>query len=623
MKRSLFAVVGTLVIAIAGTLFMLSAVTFTAIMLSVQRAEADEPPKVYPNAGGRLVWDRVRFRPATGFERDMIGGKFSGSNVSYTEGFEVLAEITTAPPAGEWSEMSFDGKRPHRWIRYEAPPGSFGHISKLEFYAGQRRLGGPGFGSIGAKSGGRDWPRVFDGKDTQFKFFMDSDTPDGCYVGIDTWDAATAVKPSLTPPPGVQTGPVQVTLKCPTPEAVIRYTLDGTTPTLDTGEVYKNPIAADKLTTITAVSFKEGFAPSNPTTGTYLVGPSAQPALSTFHIGNSLTGTVGRFAMYAQSAGRNHTFTSYLQPGIWTHKLWEVDVQTTKERWEQTLASVARADHFTVQPRDPDIEHEAKFDILFFDLIRQKFPEMQPWFYAEWTNRPRNRAWDQGTVPSPQMKTFPALTWEESASAMLVYLEDLQAKVVESYTTGKRPRVLPSVLAAGWIKSLLDQGKIPGLGPKDFDPIMFFDGVHPGPNGAYLIDLTWYAAFYGESPEGKVLPVGTSLTAAQAAAMQALAWDVVKNYPDCKLYEEGTAPVGPPQFSVAPGKIDAITRVNLSSSTPGAWFRYTLDGTTPTRTRGYVYCGIVSVQPGTTLKAIAYKSGMADSPVAEANYPSP
>ena len=57
--------------------------------------------------------------------------------------------------------------------------------------------------------------------------------------------------------------------------------------------------------------------------------------------------------------------------------------------------------------------------------------------------------------------------------------------------------------------------------------------------------------------------------------------------------------------------------ITLTSTTPGAWFRYTLDGTTPTRTRGYVYCGTIGgVQPDIHVQAIAYKSGMADSAVA-------
>jgi len=59
--------------------------------------------------------------------------------------------------------------------------------------------------------------------------------------------------------------------------------------------------------------------------------------------------------------------------------------------------------------------------------------------------------------------------------------------------------------------------------------------------------------------------------------------------------------------------------ITLKSSTPGAWFRYTLDGTTPTRTRGYVYCGVISIQPGIRVKAVAYRSGMADSEVTQTN----
>jgi len=100
------------------------------------------------------------------------------------------------------------------------------------------------------------------------------------------------------------------------------------------------------------------------------------------------------------------------------------------------------------------------------------------------------------------------------------------------------------------------------------------------------------------------------------SGLQRLAWDVVKNYPDCGLYETGTTPVGKPEFTPGAAAPDGNKPMTLSSSTPEAWFRYTLDGTKPTRTRGYIYCGVLTVRPGMTVKAIAYKSGMADSPVA-------
>ena len=322
-----------------------------------------------------------------------------------------------------------------------------------------------------------------------------------------------------------------------------------------------------------------------------------------------------------RTAGILHKSQRFTSGGALTSQLWEMQLTKKKEQWEKMLAGYKHIDHFTVQPRDFNklsVDREAENDIRFFDLVRKHSPDMQPWFYAEWVEKDRKRPTDKGILPSRQMKElFPAQTWQESMAAMLLYNEDLQAKVLETYKEGKRPRVLPSCLAMGWIKTLIDTGKLPGVQPDSLYPFLFSDGVHPNVKGGYLVDLTWYAAFYRESPEGKVLPLGAGLTAEQAKVMQRLAWDVVKNYPDCGLYEEGRSPVEKPIIEA--GKtIKGITPVGLTSKTPGAWFRYTLDGTTPTRTRGYVYCGIVSVPVAKTLNAIAYKSGMADSEVAQA-----
>ena len=87
---------------------------------------------------------------------------------------------------------------------------------------------------------------------------------------------------------------------------------------------------------------------------------------------------------------------------------------------------------------------------------------------------------------------------------------------------------------------------MPGIKPGEdnFYAMLFADQVHVNLAGCYLVDLTWYAALLKESPEGKMLPINTELTSAQAKAMQKLAWDVVRNYPDCGLYEDGATPCG-------------------------------------------------------------------------------
>ena len=342
-------------------------------------------------------------------------------------------------------------------------------------------------------------------------------------------------------------------------------------------------------------------------------------------MGNSLTGNTRNLPQYARTAGCQLNYQSFLMGGALTAQLWRATETAEKKRWEETLGKLSLPlDHFTVQPRDYDVAREAGHAIKFFDLIGRRSPGVQPWLYAEWIEIGRQRPSDRAEVPSYQMKKlWPALTWEESMSAMLLYVEEVRHTIAATYRGSKPVRVLPVSLALGWARNLIDHGKLPGIPPgqASFYATLFEDHVHVNANGAYLADATWFAAFYRQSPVGRVLPVGTSLTAQQAAVLQRLAWDVVQNYPDCGLYAEGSTPAAGPQFSPPAGSLGGVTPVTLTSATPGAWFRYTLDGTTPTRTNGYVYCGVVSLRPGLTLKAVAYHSGLADSPVAEASYP--
>jgi hypothetical protein len=567
------------------------------------------------------VVNRVRYYPAPGSEEAMVGGKFTASNRSAGAGYEVLATIADKPRAGAWSELALANDRPYRWIRYEGPPGSHGAVAELEFYAGKRKLNGPGFGSVGDRQPGRSWNRAMDANPTTW---FEGEAADGQFVGLDLLDRATARTPTAEPPAGEPTGPLTVILSTTTAGATIRYTLDGTLPSADGGLLYTAPLVIERTTTIAAAAFQEGLAPSPATYDTYLIGDASAPETVTFHLGNSLTATTNRFAELARTAGRRHRYVWFVGPGAWTNQLWGFKDGPRKEEWGTLTAPLSRIDHLTVQPRDFNIAEEAWYDTQFFNLLRKKSPDLQPWLYTEWVEKVRQRPSDKGAVPSYQMKTlYPALTWEESMSAMLLYVEELQHQLGPIDRAGKRPRVLPSALAMGWIKNMIDHGKLPGAEPGSFYPLLFRDQVHPNANGGYLVDMTWYAAFYRESPVGKVLPILTTLTAEQAAVMQQLAWDVIQNYPDCGLYEEGTTPVAPPEFTAQGPLSEEARPVSLSSSTPGTWFRYTLDGTIPTRTRGYVYCGVISFRPGMTLKAVAYKSGMADSPVAEWPGPAP
>ncbi len=419
--------------------------------------------------------------------------------------------------------------------------------------------------------------------------------------------------------------PQLVTMKCATPGATIRYTLDGTTPSAQGGQLYTAPFTVEKNATVTATAVAEGLAPSPGTLATIWIGKPVHPPMNTFHVGNSLTGNASRFSSFIRTAGGKDPFPAYLIGGSLTVKLWNESQGADKARWDETYAkAVHPLDCFTLQPRDFNVAEEADYATRFIKLVREKSPDVQPWLYAEWIERDRNRPTDKGLVPSYEMKkTFPALTWEESMSAMLLYNEEVQHEIAARLHGGKRVRIIPTAVALGLLRNQIDQGQFPGVPPGEdnFYATFFEDTVHVNANGCYLVGLTWYAALYRESPEEKLLPIGTTLTAEQARVLQRLAWDVVRNYPDCGLFEGGSTPVAAPQFNRGATMTNDAFPVKLSSSTPGAAFRYTLDGTPPTRTAGYVYCGVISARPGMTVKAIAMESGMADSAVTETTIP--
>ncbi|MBN1816035.1 MAG: CotH kinase family protein, partial [Sedimentisphaerales bacterium] len=61
-----------------------------------------------------------------------------------------------------------------------------------------------------------------------------------------------------------------VQIACETEGSLIRYTLDGSTPTLSKGYVYTTPISIASTTCLRAAAFKDGWLPSNVDTHTYL-----------------------------------------------------------------------------------------------------------------------------------------------------------------------------------------------------------------------------------------------------------------------------------------------------------------------------------------------------------------
>lgn len=78
--------------------------------------------------------------------------------------------------------------------------------------------------------------------------------------------------------------------------------------------------------------------------------------------------------------------------------------------------------------------------------------------------------------------------------------------------------------------------------------------------------------------------------------------------------------VATPEISLPSGDYSGNRSVTISSTTSGATIRYTTDGSDPSESVGTIYSDALTVDASQTIKAIATKSGMTASGIAEATY---
>ncbi|MFA5868065.1 MAG: chitobiase/beta-hexosaminidase C-terminal domain-containing protein [Actinomycetota bacterium] len=81
-----------------------------------------------------------------------------------------------------------------------------------------------------------------------------------------------------------------------------------------------------------------------------------------------------------------------------------------------------------------------------------------------------------------------------------------------------------------------------------------------------------------------------------------------------------TGTVSAPTFTPAPGSYIGAQSIALSTTSSGASIRYTVDGSIPTSSTATLYSAPIPVSSSTTIKAIAYKTGWIDSPIATGTY---
>ncbi len=138
----------------------------------------------------------------------------------------------------------------------------------------------------------------------------------------------------------------------------------------------------------------------------------------------------------------------------------------------------------------------------------------------------------------------------------------------------------------------------------------------PGASIAYTTDGSTPAEVGGTVTHGNLLSSGGSASiVGPTTTLNAIAFQ--NGLPDSLVtsgaYTINLPPDAAPVFSPAAGTYSGGQFVTISSTTPGAKLRYTIDGSTPTQTSGTIYSGPVTIGKTTLLKAVAYQNSFPTS----------
>jgi hypothetical protein len=505
-----------------------------------------------PDCWQLLAVDRVRVLPRPGAAQDMVGGTIQGSNDSPTNGFAVLATIAAPPPEGQFTEIAIPNATPYRYVKYYGPPGSYGQIAEVEFYAGSTRLRGEGFGTAGSRSGNR-WPNAMDGDPATF---FDGATPSDAYVGIDVAAGHVAAAPAFAPPPGSYPTSRLVTLSSATPGAAIRYSTDGSDPVAG-GRSYTGPVAIGAgLTTLRAAATASCTLPSPVAVGLYDVGGAGATSQSSIHVGNSLTDTIdGYLQPIAAAGGVDLDYSRYTVPGIGTWVYEESPTGGFGVANVQTALRTTPFDHISFQPfkNMPCVptghadgatatnRSDAVNIAGAWDDAAAVNPAVQMWVFQAWPPTPTEGFLGCITGGAGQWLRDPAIwnppppaTWDDAVRNQVAYDEAVRAGLAAMHPDRPPPYVIPAGLALLALKAAVQAGAFPGLPAAEsaFWTTFFSNGGtnnHLTSEGRWYVTLVFYAAMFQRDPAG-LPPAGTSLTDAQAAALQALAWQTVTGY---------------------------------------------------------------------------------------------
>jgi hypothetical protein len=402
-----------------------------------------------------------------------------------------------------------------------------------------------------------------------------------------------ASAPVFSPGAGTYTSAQSVAISSTTSGASIRYTTDGSTPTTTTGTLYTGMISIGATTALKAIAYAAGYTASTVSSGTYTINLpiAAAPVFSPG--GGAYTGAQSVTITTATGGASIRYTIDGSTPTATTGTLYSGPVTVGSTTTLKAIAYGSGLSNSTVTSATYTISDGSVTIAVADGFYNASLSAAQTGAFTV--------QFDATPSISPSNATVGLCLGAQSAYTGL-------ATAVRFNTSGTIDARNGGVYAAA-------------------SSIPFSAGVK------YYFRLTVDVrshtySIYVAPAGGSELTIGTSYA---FRTEQNMVTSLDTYNIDVNSTPGGTLKVSPltisaasqvaaPAISPSGGTFTSAQTVTIASATSGATIRYTTNGSTPSQTNGTVYTAAVAISATTTLKAIAYKTLMADSAVTTAIY---
>ena len=365
------------------------------------------------------------------------------------------------------------------------------------------------------------------------------------------------VAPSFTPVAGTYSTAQSVTISTTTVGATIRYTTDGSTPSETQGTVYSTPVSIGATATLKAMAYASGMTDSTVTSGTYTIAYSPLPNGSLSLWLKADTGVTANGSNVTQWNDQSGNGTNITS---FSSSDYPTYVASGMNGLPVIRFNGTSSEMHNLLSPQPSGSYSC------YIVAQGLIPQVE-------TNQSGN---------NNRILSCPPVGNADYEGGLAIVCGNLGQAFSRTVETENTTVASTTPLVFYGLGGMFDQG---GYN----DPGEYFTG-----------DIA------------EVIIYNRTLTAAENTQ--------VLTYLDNKYNISPNGAVAAPSFTPAAGPYLSAQSVTISTTTSGATINYTTDGSTPSETAGTVYSTPLNISATTTLNAIAYESGMNDSPVTSGVY---